>query len=125
MSERNGGPTMKVHNYGQFPPDYDYNYGDIGGLSEWDIEKLESLGIDEVWYWYAYGSYEGSGQILMRKGDEWDVHNAGHCSCFGPTDEVAFTGHESLDALVESLSGEYYRNEVEPLIGMARAGERG
>lgn len=111
---------MKVHNYDAFPPELDYRYGDIRELDDWDTEKLEALGLDEVWYWYAYGGWEGSGQILMRKGSEYDVHHAGHCSCYGPTEDVVFNGRESLDELVESLSGEYYEKEVAPLIEMAR-----
>ena len=42
-------------------------YGDSGELDKYDTEKIESHGFDLVLYWYAYGSYEGSGEMLARR----------------------------------------------------------
>lgn len=110
-----------IHNYGKFPEGYEYTYGDITKLDKWDIEYLQKLGIEEAWYWYATGSYEGSGQVLMRKGDEFDVHDMGHCSCYGPLEHASFTGaYSSLKEIQQKCSPEAYK-EIAPLVDMAKS----
>ena len=92
-------------------------------LDEDELEKVAYyLGhlIDEAWYWYAEGNYDGSGQLLMRKGTLWDMHDMSHCSCYGPIDEARFTGrYESLEKLWDACTEEQ-QAEVKPLVGMAR-----
>jgi hypothetical protein len=115
-----GDDNMQVHDYGKLPEGYDYPYGDVDSLSEWDMERLQELGIDEAWYWYATAPYEGSGQILMRKGDKYDVHDMGHCSCYGPMENAHFNGvYSSLDEIQQKCSAEAYK-EIAPLVNMAR-----
>jgi len=87
---------MKIHRIESIPKGYEYN--EATELADYELEYLEKLDIDEIWYWYGTGSYEGSGQILMRKGDMYDLHDMGHCSCYGPTDNVEFKG-STLDEL--------------------------
>lgn len=70
---------MEVHQLGR-PPGKEYDYSDESELSDSDIERIEAAGVDEIWYWYSYGGYEGSGNCLMRSGDMWDVAYLGHCS---------------------------------------------
>jgi hypothetical protein len=108
---------MITHNLKQFPDGYKYHYGELEALSDYELKYIESLGIDEVWYWYASGSYEGCGQILMRKGDLYDTHDAGHCSCYGPTDRISFNGRP-LDDLIKALSDDL-KKEVEFLLSSA------
>jgi len=36
-------------------------------MSEYEYKDLEALDIDEIWYKYNCGSYEGSGQLIARK----------------------------------------------------------
>ena len=111
---------MQIHNYGKFPEGYDNSYCDISALDVRDIEALQKLDVDEAWYWYASGSYEGSGQILMRKGDKYDIHDMGHCSCYGPTENATFGGtYPSLDEIQQKCSAEAYK-EIAPLVEMAR-----
>lgn len=97
---------MIVHNLNAFPKAKNYPYGDLSAFEDYELRNIESEGIDEIWYWYAQGNYEGSGNVLMRKGDLFDIHDCGHCSCYGPTDRVDFKG-KKLDALKLSLSAEY------------------
>ena len=114
---------MLAHNYGKFPKDFDYSV-DISELDEYDLENLQKLGIDEAWYWYAQGSYDGCGQILMRKGNMYDVHDMGHCSCYGPTDFKAFNNtYSSLDEIQQRCTIEAYK-EIAPLVDMARGASR-
>lgn len=107
-----------AHNYANFPDSVEYRYGEIVELDKYELGNLENLGIDEIWYWYAAGDYEGSGQILMRKGDLYDVHDAGHCSCYGPTDNANFNGHP-FSELINSISSEYMK-ELRPLFKLAQ-----
>jgi hypothetical protein len=106
-----------THDYGKFPEGINYSEGDICNLANHDLEYLEKIGVEEIWYWYASAPYEGIGQILMRKGDLYDIHNASHCSCYGPTEHAGFRG-----VLFEKLTDGYtieLLKEVKPLLNMA------
>jgi hypothetical protein len=108
---------MKVHNLGKFPEGMDYGGYEMSDLSEWDFERIEKLGVVEIWYWYATGYYCGTGDLLMRKGKLFDHHSMSHCSCYGPTEEVDFHG-KPFKTLKESCSNELM-NEVKELFKMA------
>lgn len=108
---------MKVHFLGRFPDNYSA-YGKLAKFDKYEMKELKSFGLDEVWYWYSFADYEGSGQILMRKGKLYDLHDAGHCSCYGPIERLVFKG-KPLKELAESINEEYMRNEAKPLFEMA------
>ena len=108
---------MKINFLGKFPDGYSY-YGKLSELDNYDIEYLTPLNLDEIWYWYSTAPYEGSGQILMRKGNLYDHHNAGHCSCYSACERVEFKG-KALDKLVNSLGVEFMEQECKPLFEMA------
>ena len=98
---------LKVHNVKEYPKTETYLSNELTGLDDYSLDKLVLLGIDECWYWYATGSYEGSGKILMRKGDLYDFTDIGHCSCNGPTDNITFNG-KKIDEI--NMSAEYERS---------------
>lgn len=104
---------MIIHNLNQFPAELDYKYGSISELDSYDMEALDKYDADEVWYWYACGSYEGSGQMLIRKGDLYGIHDMGHCSCYGPLDRNR-SQLKPFEELKSSCSSEYLK-EVECL----------
>lgn len=109
---------MNVHNLGKVPESYQ-RYLDVGQLYIDQLDTIEKLGVDEIWYWYGTGSYEGAGQLLMRKGNEYSLHSMGHCSCYGPIEsDLEFSG-ETLEEIVKSCSGEYLK-EIEELINLAK-----
>lgn len=108
-----------IHNYGKIPESYKYMQGPSQPLDECNLEKFDKLQLDEVWYWYASAPYEGSGYVLMRRGEQYDLADLGHCSCYGPTDRISFTGY-SLHDLKKSLS-EGTKEEAEYLIQMAES----
>lgn len=111
---------MRIYNYGRLPKDTMYTHADISSLDEHDVEEIRKLDIDAAWYWYVSESYEGAGQLLMRRGDKYDVHNMGHCSCYGPTEHVIFCGrYASLDEIQQCCSTEAYK-AIAPLVEMAR-----
>jgi len=96
---------MKINNLKSYPENYSYRYGELTDLYESDLICLNQYHLDEIWYFYASGSYEGNGMILMKKGELYDVYNMGHCSCYGPLENVNFYG-KSLEDLKASYSAE-------------------
>lgn len=108
---------MIIHNLNKFPKNYEYKYGDLEELGEYEIENIKKLPVDEVWYWYASAPYEGSGQMLMRKDELYDIAELSHCSCYGPTDDLSFEG-ETLTTLKKYYTTEKY-NQFEELLAKA------
>lgn len=99
---------MIQHNLKRFPPDPDRwsSYYDLSDLDS-DVDVLVEAGVDEIWYWYAVGSYEGSGQMILRRRDRFWHHDLGHCSCYGPVDHINLRGEASwpsLEKLEQSMS---------------------
>ena len=58
---------------------------------------------DWVVYWYESGSYDGRGTAAWKIGDKYDMENLGHCSCYGPLDDVGDHATMSLEQLLEEL----------------------
>jgi hypothetical protein len=108
---------MKINFMGKFPENYNA-YGEISELDEYNIKDLLPLELDEIWYWYSSAPYEGSGQMIMRKGGMYDLHDMGHCSCYGPTERVNFKGR-SLDDIATGITDEYLEKEVRELLKFA------
>ena len=98
---------MKIHRLG-LPEGYKFNYGEEADeLSEYDIRDLKSLGLDEIFYWYTSGSYEGSGWLIARIGDLYGLFDISHCSCYGPVECVEVSDiTKSLADLGSNLSAE-------------------
>jgi hypothetical protein len=96
---------MKLNHINKIPDGLDYSFSKLDALHNYDLEELYKHNFDEAWYWYASASYEGSGQMIIRKGNLYDIHNLGHCSCYAATDHIKFNGRP-LDELWDSLSEE-------------------
>ena len=54
----------------------------------------------------------------MRKDELYDVHDAGHCSCYGATERVEFNG-KPLNELAKDFTEEYMDKEVKELFELA------
>ncbi|KPJ96738.1 MAG: hypothetical protein AMS18_00320 [Gemmatimonas sp. SG8_17] len=93
-----------------------FSWGDNDELADHDLALVPAR-VEEVWYWYQVDMYEGAGQILMRADDQYDIHDMGHCSCYGPMDDCSFIGYHP-DELWESLSVAY-RDEARILFEAA------
>lgn len=95
------------------------NYGITSVLTDEEIKKLtgdDGNGIEEIRYWYCYGDYEGNGQMLILKDKKWYYHSMGHCSCYGPLDEISFNvGYSTLPELMEKCSSELQK-QLKPLV---------
>lgn len=109
---------MKINNLMAFPNNYRYSYGELNELVDYELNYLNQFELDEIWYWYAEGYYEGSGMILMKKGELYDVFNMGHCSCYGPLNNVNFSGRplEDLKALYSEEGFKEWSNLYEAAI---------
>jgi hypothetical protein len=80
---------MKIYNVG---PDE---------LSEWDFSDRLKDGYVWFVYFYEEGSYEGSGEaVALREDGTLDLHNLGHCSCYGPMEEWPSTVAMSVEEFV-------------------------
>ncbi|NOY60282.1 MAG: hypothetical protein GXO75_15335 [Calditrichaeota bacterium] len=113
---------MKVYFLDKLPLKYPGEYESME-FEDYELKRLEDVGAEAVFYWYGAGSYLGAGQILYRRKDgKWYLHDAGHCSCYGPTDEVYEDKPigNTLDEVLQKCSDELKR-EVEPLVKLAKS----
>lgn len=108
---------MVLMRCGALPEGYgEYSSEEFG---EFDVERLLATGADYVVYWYGSGCYCGSGHVIARKDGRWHHHDCSHCSCYGPTEGIDFSGdgHESVEALLAACSDEL-RDHLGPLVGI-------
>ena len=100
---------------GDYNIDYDGDYEDFGSSEVGDIEEAK---IDKVVYYYLRGNYEGLGKAILKKGDEYFTASLGHCSCYGPTEDIEgelHDGSESIEGLFDGFS-ESHKQEFQPLV---------
>jgi len=113
---------MVLKGLGYCPVDSDYwDYEDFDSYEE---KGIEGTGCKAAFYWYGRGSYDGSGQMLALHEKGWYLFNLGHCSCYGPTENICFEGAatgESLESIKERCSEDYYVKEILPLVELALA----
>ena len=81
------------------------------GLSEWDLEDIEKLGADWLVYYYEAGDYEGSGFAVWKVKDKFYYHDMGHCSCYGPTEEMENTMPMDRIEDIEKFADNYNHGE--------------
>ncbi len=86
------------------------------------MDELDCSSVECEWAAYYYGAYdyEGQGQILMRKKKRWYLHDMGHCSCYGPLEEIEFThGFKTLQKLYKNITGTWLK-EIMILVDCAK-----
>ena len=91
---------------------------------EYDLRPLQAYPtVDLLAYWYCSGCYCGAGQSILRINGAWYLHDCGHCSCYGPLDEIAASLRDPFASLDEVLArcSDDCREEVAPLVAMLRA----
>jgi len=99
------------------------NYGEPEELGDYNQEDILKHNVDAVYYWYCAADYEGSGVALILRGGKWAVECLGHCSGYGPTDQLELdVWYESLDDIPQSGTSAWY-DDVSPCVEAAR--ERG
>lgn len=96
--------SVKLHQVAP-PKDLEYDYGKDSTFDDYEVEELQKQGVDDCWYWYKQGGYEGSGQAILRKDGRWYMHDCGHCSCNGPVDRLKLVGgYETLEQMKAACS---------------------
>lgn len=62
----------------------------IDEFNEWDLRHTDGTDIKTIIHNYRIGNYDGDGDAFCRvKGNRWFVHPCGHCSCYGPLDDIS------------------------------------
>jgi len=121
---------MIVHNYGKIPEGYDCNAkGKLRELNAKELDKIESLGVDEVWYWCVdfvktedWEGGGGDGRLLMRRGNDYvswffDLYDFDEEG--GLVECIKFKGGKSLVALEAFYCEDESGEDVLSLIEMA------
>ena len=112
---------MKTYRVDEIPLNFNFDFTSME-LDAYELSKIEEVGAEVVFYWYAYGHYEGAGQIIFKIGNKWYLYDASHCSCYGPTDHIEESieeGYASLDEILTHCSNAY-KEEIMPLIRLAK-----
>jgi len=108
---------MRIYRTVELPKNYasDNDYSSCE-LDDYDLLKFRDLGVEEIRYWYATGSYCGVGEVLMFKDGKWYHADMGHCSCYGPTEHIESTiftasrGYDSMPKFLDNCSTEEKQN---------------
>ena len=78
---------------------------------------FDEIDVDELWYNYEYGDYEGSGLMIARIGDKYDLYDMSHCSCYGPLYHFKFNGRLWEDFISNlKINKEYWTGSILDLI---------
>jgi len=77
-----------------------------GELSDYDLNHIPDT-VTDIWYWYAQGSYDGSGIMVLKTSDGYYLHDMSHCSCYGPLDNFELTKcYKTIEDLKTNCSEE-------------------
>jgi len=98
-----------------------YGSSESDHLSDFDFNSIPSF-VQEIWYWYSDGGYDGSGQMLLRSGDTYALSSISHCSCYGPCEDsssIAENQYCPLEELGVNCTKDYL-DEVQMLLDAAK-----
>lgn len=77
--------------------------------TELDVYDLKNIPKEVEWirYWYAQGSYDGSGMMILKTKDGFYLHDMSHCSCYGPLEHLELTRpYSTIEDLINNCSEE-------------------
>ena len=99
---------MIVHRIEGVFNDY-YSAPDACELEEYELDLLPAS-TAEVWYWYGAQPYEGDGAMIRRDNNGLLYFDElGHCSCYGPTDNLSTHGHDCITDAQASGSADWWK----------------
>ena len=78
-------------------------------FSEYDEAKLPPC--DIFVYFYEYECYEGSGFSVWKNGDKFGYHYLGHCSCYGPLENIDSNAIYTLEEVEDIVKQNYDANK--------------
>lgn len=90
-------------------------------LDEQDFKNIPDF-VQEIWYDYHQGFYEGYGYMLLRSGDEYALESLSHCSCYGPCEGIGILKEENfrqLEELTKNCTADYLK-DVTPVLNLVQ-----
>lgn len=83
-------------------------------LSEYDLEEIPKLErqlsykVKEFIYYYIDLGYDGEGcAVFLDSNDKWHIIDLGHCSCYGPLEDLKSVPMEKEQVLKALKDGTY------------------
>ena len=83
-------------------------------LSKYELEEIPKLErqtlykVKEFIYYYLDYGYEGEGcAIFLDSNDKWHIVDLGHCSCYGPLEDLKSVPMEKEQVLELLKNGKY------------------
>jgi hypothetical protein len=64
-----------------------------------EFDGLDLPEVEEIWYKYETGYYDGIGVAVLRGPKGYQVMSLGHCSCNGPLENEPSTPEPTVAAL--------------------------
>lgn len=94
---------------------------DSDELSDTELKYIPDF-VQEIWYWYQGGGWDGRGYMILLPGDEYSTESLSHCSCYGPTSDLNIQEFDfkPLNLLSENCSKEYL-HDIQPLLDVLKA----
>lgn len=112
---------MKLITHIVEPPSGGYYSGPTDELSKEELSSVPDF-VQEIWYWYTGGGWDGQGYMLLRSGDEYQIASLSHCSCYGPMDDIGSlqeSQFKPFDSLFSNCTKDYLR-DIQPLLDLAK-----
>jgi hypothetical protein len=115
----------EIYDLGFIPHDLEYGGDHTVSVITSDqlLPILEEVKAEACFYWYSTGSYEGSGEMIILRDNEWHLLSISHCSCYGPTEKIAekmqSQGFTTFTELEAACTNEY-KKSVSPLITLIK-----
>lgn len=85
-------------------------------LEDYELAPVEKLNVDWFVYYYEYGDYEGNGFAVWKKDGKYFYGDLGHCSCYGPTENLSSIPYDRLEDIAKFADNYNKGQEVINLI---------
>lgn len=84
-------------------------------LSNYECKSIEELEADWFVYSYEIGDWSGNGFAVWKKNDEYYYDNLGHCSCYGPVENIRYEIPYSFKEieLISIKYGDHAKNVID------------
>lgn len=66
-------------------------------FSDYELKDVKKLNADWFVYYYETGCYDGSGFAIWKKDGKYLYADLGHCSCYGPVEDLNSIPYDSLE----------------------------
>lgn len=82
-----------------------------------DEDYVGKVKADVFIYWYENGGYDGSGIAVWRHRGKWAYQWLGHCSCYGPLEDVKTSDKAkfTVKQILKIIEGDYQWKDMSKL----------